>query len=75
MERRGDAVRGVWRAPYQQDGYPVIIAIDSRGRRVASVVLMRGLSPSRVRKTLADVLDAVDPRFALQLVTVDRLSP
>ena len=64
----GAATRGVWRAPYDQDGYPVFIAVDSRGRRVAEVVMLRGLVPSRVKKTLSDILDTVDPRFQLRLV-------
>jgi len=65
----GAAARGVWRAPYDLDGYPVFIAIDSRGRRVAEVVMFRGLVPSRVKKTLSDILDTVDPRYQLRLVS------
>lgn len=64
----GIAARGVWRAPHLQDGYPVIIAVDTRGRRIASIVLARGLTPSRVRRMLQDVLDSVDPVYHLQLV-------
>lgn len=61
--------RGIWRAPYQRDGYPVIIAVDSRGRRVAEVVLCRGVTPSRVKRFLTEVLDSADPRVRLKLVT------
>jgi hypothetical protein len=59
--------RGIWRALYDQDGYPVIIAVDSRGRKVAEIVLMRGLNPSDVRRTLTEILDAVDPKILLRL--------
>jgi hypothetical protein len=45
----------------------VIIAVDSRGRKVAEIVLMRGLNPSDVRRTLTEILDAVDPKILLRL--------
>lgn len=62
-------IRGIWRAPYLQDGYPVIIATDSTGRRIGEVVMVRGLSPSRVRRMLTDILDAADPKIpALRLM-------
>lgn len=68
QQQSSSATRGVWRAPYLQDGYPVIIAVDSRGRNVGTIVMIRGLSPSRVRRMLTELLDAVDPRFQLRLV-------
>lgn len=63
-------IRGIWRAPYLQDGYPVIFATDSTGRRISEVVMVRGMSPSRVRRMLTELLDAADPKIpALRLVT------
>lgn len=62
-------IRGIWRAPYLQDGYPVIVATDSTGRRVGEIVMVRGLSPSRVRRMLTEILDSADPKIpALRLV-------
>jgi hypothetical protein len=62
------SIRGIWRAPYLQDGYPVIIAVDSQGRRIGEVVMVRGMSPSRVRFMLTELLDAADPRPRLVCV-------
>ena len=36
---RAEYPRGVWRAPFLRDGYPVAIAVDSQGREVASITL------------------------------------
>lgn len=55
--------RGIYRAPHLRDGAPLIIAIDSRSRLVAGIALHRGLSPSGVRRTLTEILDAVDPVY------------
>ena len=60
-EPEGVPGRGVWRAPYLVDGYPVAIAVDSRGRRVASIVLVRGLGHSWAKETLEMALDLADP--------------
>jgi len=68
LQEQGIVTRGVWRAPYRQDGCPVIIAVDSEGRRIAAVVLRRGLVPGRVKRTLTEFREAVDPAHGLRLV-------
>jgi hypothetical protein len=53
--------RGVWTAPFRTGGYPVIIAVDSQGILVASIVQRPGIEPEKARDILLVVLDAVDP--------------
>ena len=56
-------------------GYPVLVAVDGHGRRIGTVVLARGLLPSRVMKILMELLDAVDPPRKLHLVPGDTPDP
>lgn len=53
--------RGVWTAPFRTGGYPVIIAVDSEGVLVASIVQRPGIEPEKAHDILLVVLDAVDP--------------
>lgn len=54
--------RGMWRASHLSDGYPVIDLIDSKGRKIASVTLVRGVSPAMVRRMFREILDVADPK-------------
>lgn len=61
--------RGMSLAPYQRDGYPVAELTDSQGRCIASITLVRGVDPSRVRKFFRELLEMGDPpRPALRLL-------
>lgn len=53
--------RGMSKAPYERDGYPVAELTDSQKRCIASVTLVRGVDPSRVRAMFAELLDMVEP--------------
>lgn len=62
------STRGMSKAPYQRDGYPVAELTDSTDRCIASVTLVRGIDPSRVRamfRELLEMADPVRPRIAL----------
>jgi hypothetical protein len=62
------STRGMSKAPYQRDGYPVAELTDSKKRCIASVTLVRGIDPSRVRaifRELLEMADPVRPRIAL----------
>jgi hypothetical protein len=62
------SIRGMSLAPYQRDGYPVAELTDSKDRCIASVTLVRGIDPSRVRamfRELLEMSDPVRPRIAL----------
>jgi len=62
--------RGIFRAQYVIDGYPVIVAVDSNGAKVAEVVMRRGMQPSVVRALLTQLLNEADPKLPrLTLVT------
>jgi hypothetical protein len=62
------STRGMSKAPYQRDGYPVAELTDSKKRCIASITLVRGIDPSRVRaifRELLEMADPVRPRIAL----------
>jgi hypothetical protein len=49
------------KAPYQRDGYPVAELTDSKERCIASVTLVRGIDPSRVRAMFKELLEMIEP--------------
>jgi hypothetical protein len=60
--------RGMSLAPQKRDGYPVAQLTDSQDRLIASVTLVRGVDPSRVRamfRVLLEMADPVRPRLRL----------
>jgi hypothetical protein len=64
----GLAGRGVWEAPYLVDGYPALIAVDSRGVARKHAKLLSGASYARVKAALEALLDRIDPVPQLALV-------
>ena len=62
--------RGVYRAPYRIDGCPVLYAVTSAGERFKKIIVLReGVSEERAVRWFEELLDRVDPRPQLQLVT------
>jgi hypothetical protein len=55
------STRGMSKAPYQRDGYPVAELTDSKARCIASITLVRGIDPSRVRAIFRELLEMADP--------------
>lgn len=55
------STRGMSKAPYQRDGYDVAELTDSQHRCIASVTLVRGIDPSRVRAVFRELLEMVEP--------------
>jgi hypothetical protein len=67
--RRTGSSRGMSKAPYQRDGYPVAELTDSKDRCIASITLVRGIDPSYVRAVFQQMLEMADPvRPRIQLV-------
>lgn len=59
------ARRGVIVAPYlSEDGHPILISIDSNGRRVREVTLAPNRAAGAVTPKLKAELDRVDPQPA-----------
>ena len=61
--------RGVYRAPYSIDGFPVLYAVTSQGERLKKIIVLRaGVSEERAVAWFEELLDRVDPpRPALRL--------
>lgn len=62
------STRGMSLAPQKRDGYPVAQLTDSQDRLLASITLVRGVDPSRVRamfRELLEMADPIRPRIAL----------
>lgn len=54
--------RGVYRAPYlDSDGRALVVAVDSRSRRVQEVPVPHGADVQAVTAVLERLLDQVDP--------------
>lgn len=74
--RDGSAVRslltrGVWRAAYLVDGFPVLHAITRRGYCIKRVVLREEVDEVRAIAWLEQLLDREDPEPSLRLVKTE----
>lgn len=56
----GAVPRGVWRAPYERNGWPVAIAVTSRRQCVGEVVLAPGVNRLAARRFLEQLLEQCD---------------
>lgn len=61
--------RGVYRSRVRsREGYPVMFAVDSRGRPAGKVVIDRLTTPDKAERLLWARLDEIDPAPSLKLV-------
>lgn len=67
--------RGVYWAPRQYRGRPLLYAVDSHGDEIKRLVILEGINEDAAIEWMWCVLDAIDPVVKLELVRDTPRSP